>query len=236
MNTQRGLATSAIIGIIALLVIGGGAWFVVQSNQATTEGDAMMQKDGDAMMEKDDAMMKAEGDVMIKSDDAMMKADGDAMMHGDSMMQKDESTDSGDAMMKSDTGAMTQPTYQGTRLAGSADAPLLAFNQADYEAAQKAGKTVLLWYYSDWCPTCKAEQAQISAAFDAFTGTGVVGFRVNINDNNTDEHEVATAREFGVAFRHTKVALKNGERILKTTETWNKDNYLAQLNAWASVN
>jgi len=59
----------------------------------------------------------------------------------------------------------------------------------------------------------------------------VVGFRVNYNDGETDSFEEGLAREFGIAYQHTKVIIQDGERVLKSPETWNKDRYLSELAA-----
>lgn len=60
----------------------------------------------------------------------------------------------------------------------------------------------------------------------------VIGFRVNYNDNQTDNDECNLAREFGVAYQHTKIFVKNGTRILKSPEGWNKDRYLIEINKY----
>ena len=71
-------------------------------------------------------------------------------------------------------------------------------------------------------------------AFNEFTDKGVVGFRVNYNDDETDADEKNLAREFGVAYQHTKVLVKDGQRVLKSQETWTKARYLDELNKLAS--
>ena len=68
-------------------------------------------------------------------------------------------------------------------------------------------------------------------AFDELDLEGVVGFRVNYNDNQTDNDEKDLAREFGVAYQHTKVFVKDGERILKSPESWDKGRYLEEINS-----
>jgi thiol-disulfide isomerase/thioredoxin len=122
------------------------------------------------------------------------------------------------------------PTYTGTRLAGSEATPLLDFTQADFEAALASGDLIVLYFYANWCPICKAEQPALLGAFDELQGDGVVGFRVNFNDNETDDDEVALAREHGVAYQHTKVFVRNGERLLKSPESWNQDRYRSEIS------
>lgn len=130
------------------------------------------------------------------------------------------------AMIKKDGVA----SFTGTVLAGSS-APLLDFNQVDYQAALNSGKVVFLYYYANWCPLCKDELPSLYGAFNSLDSDQVVGFRVNFNDSDTDDAETALAREHGVAYQHTKVAIKGGARVLKSPETWNQQRYLDEINA-----
>ena len=107
---------------------------------------------------------------------------------------------------------------------------LYVFNKAAYEEALKSDKLIVLYYYANWCPICKAEFPKAMEAFDEITSDKVIGFRVNFNDSDTDSDEVELAREHGVAYQHTKVFIKNGKRILKSPETWDKQRYLDEIN------
>ena len=70
------------------------------------------------------------------------------VMTDDKMMEDDAMED--DAMMDDKT------SYSGKVLAGSS-APLLDFNQSDYQKAFTSGKTVFLYFYANWCPICAEE-------------------------------------------------------------------------------
>ena len=59
----------------------------------------------------------------------------------------------------------------------------------------------------------------------------MVGFRVNYRDNQTDDAETALARQYGVAYQHTKVAVKDGQVVLKSPESWQIDRYVEEINA-----
>ncbi len=121
-----------------------------------------------------------------------------------------------------------ETAYTGTVL-DSSNSPVLDFNQADYEQALEQEDVILLYFYAKWCPICREEIPKMYDAFEEFNTDGVIGFRVNYNDGDTDEHEENLAREFGVAYQHTKVILKNGERVLKSLESWGKQRYLDEL-------
>jgi thiol-disulfide isomerase/thioredoxin len=119
--------------------------------------------------------------------------------------------------------------FTGTVLAGNSST-LLDFNQVDYDTALKTDKLVVLYFYATWCPICKKEVASaFYPAFNELDHDKVIGFRVNYNDSDTDANEVALAREFGVAYQHTKVFVKNGNRILKSPESWSKEKYFEEI-------
>ncbi|PIR89251.1 MAG: hypothetical protein COU07_02200 [Candidatus Harrisonbacteria bacterium CG10_big_fil_rev_8_21_14_0_10_40_38] len=119
--------------------------------------------------------------------------------------------------------------YKGSILSGK-NSPLLDFTSSDYEAAEKTDKLIVLYFYANWCPICKAEFPLMQEAFNELKGNDVIGFRVNYNDSDTDKYEENLAREFGVAYQHTKVFLKNGERILKAPDGWDKNRYITEIN------
>lgn len=119
--------------------------------------------------------------------------------------------------------------YEGNVLAGNTS-PLLDFTRADYDKALASGKIVLLYFYANWCPICRAEVPQaLYPAFNELSSNGVIGFRVNYNDSDTDESEKALAKEFVITYQHAKVILKNGKAVAKSMETWDKEQYLQEI-------
>jgi thiol-disulfide isomerase/thioredoxin len=101
--------------------------------------------------------------------------------------------------------------------------------KADYDKALASGKLVTLYFYADWCPLCRAEFPKMESAFNSLMTDGVIGFRVNFKDNFTDADETALAKQFGVAYQHTKVFLKGGSQTLKSPESWNEARYVAEI-------
>lgn len=137
------------------------------------------------------------------------------------------------------TGCKSQqpPTADLTGARPAASSQLLAgtrsqyfdFNQADYTAALESDKLVMLYFYADWCPVCRFEVKRLKEAFGDLETDGVIGFQVNYNDKYTEPEEEELAREFGVAYQHTKIFLKKGERVLKSPESWGKERYLEEI-------
>jgi thiol-disulfide isomerase/thioredoxin len=220
-KNRSGFTPLIVIAIVALVaVLGGFAYYSTTLPSSQSGRSPVADEDKiDAMLEKDDGAVmeeKKEGDTMMEED----KKDEGAMVdknEGDVMVEKKEE---GQAMVK----------FSGQVLAGTSS-PLLAYNKTDFDVAVASGKLVVLYFYANWCPICLAEFPKMEDAFDQISGDGVVGFRVNYNDNETDADEKALARTHGVAYQHTKVFLKNGQRVLKSPETWDTSRYLVEINA-----
>lgn len=119
-------------------------------------------------------------------------------------------------------------SFDGSVIAG-ATAPLLDFNQPDFDKAMASDKLVVLYFYANWGPVCKTEvSTALYPAFNEWTEPNIVGFRVNYNDNQTDLIENDLAELYGVTYQHTKVFLRDGERVLKNTEAWTKERFVEE--------
>lgn len=206
-NLQNGMAMPFVVVVIALAaVIGGISYFVTKQKQSTKEGIVIKLEEDVA--KKDGVMMGK------KESEAIMKKDGDAMM-----TEKESEMLKGESIME----------YVGTVLAGKST-PLLDFKKTDYDTTLKTDKLIVLYFYANWCPICRLEFPKMQNAFDALSTEGVIGFRVNYNDTETDDFEKALARKFGVAYQHTKVFVKNGIRVLKSPESWDTERYSTEIN------
>lgn len=109
--------------------------------------------------------------------------------------------------------------------------PYIAFDQKSYDQALQDKKIIVLNFYANWCPICRAEEPDVKAAFESLNDPNVVGFQVNYNDDQTDPPEEALARRFGVTYQHTKVILKDGQQVIKETAQWDKETFVTQINA-----
>ena len=203
MIKKQGIATSIIIAIIAgVFVLGGVAIFNMQPEEEIMMAEAEEQmREGEEMMHEGETMMEEGEEMMDKAEDMMGKESEEIMEEG----------------------------FTGERLAGSEGVPLLEYNDTDYKKALESDKLVVLYFYANWCPQCRLEFPKMKKAFDGFDSENVVGFRVNFKDTQTAEAEKELAREHGVGYQHTKVLIKNGERIVKSPETWNTEKYISEI-------
>lgn len=75
----------------------------------------------------------------------------------------------------------------------------------------------VLFFYANWCPTCRPADVNIRANEDKLPEDLTV-VRVNYNDTDTDLAEKALAQKYGVTYQHTFVQIDtDGAEIAK----WN---------------
>lgn len=105
--------------------------------------------------------------------------------------------------------------------------PYIEFNKLDYEKAVSSGKIIFLEFYANWCPICRAQEPKLFEGFDALTDEKVIGFRVNYNDDETNELEKQLAKDFGVTYQHTHVILRDGKVVSKTNDDLDKESFVS---------
>ena len=193
----------------------GGKMMMVDEKTKTESAmeKSMTLNDGTKVM-TDGKVMKSDGTSMTLKEGESIWMDGTFMKAGE-MMEEDE--------------GMMSSSYKGKVLAGTVS-KYLDFNKADYDEALKDNKKILLNFYANWCPVCKAEQPETFSAFNELNDDDVIGFRVNFKDSDTDDNEVELAKQFGVAYQHTKVILKDGKQVAKFPDSWNKQRYLDEIS------
>lgn len=108
-------------------------------------------------------------------------------------------------------------------------ASLSDFSPAAFEAAKQSGNLIVLYFYANWCPICKEEMPNLRAAFDELKGKNVTGFIVNFKDSETSAEEQALAKEYNIAYQHTKIFLKDGKQALKAPDSWGKARYIEEI-------
>jgi len=236
--SQKGFALPIGIAVIALIIVVFGVGYFLTRPQSPVvptaqipiaedkiladgtmvKADGTMVKPDGTIVKPDGTMIKVDG-TMVKPDGTMIKLDGTIVKPEDVMIDKNEQAKPNEAAMIK---------FSGTVLAGTSS-PVLDFNTADYNTALKSDKLVVLYFYANWCPLCKAEIPKLYAAFDSLTDDKVVAFRVSYKDSETDQAEKDLARQYGIAYQHTKVFVRNGQ-ILKSPEIWDQARYIKEIN------
>jgi thioredoxin 1 len=55
------------------------------------------------------------------------------------------------------------------------------YNQAAFDAAQRAGKPILVWVHAPWCPVCRAQARTIASVTAAPAYRDMVVFRIDFD-------------------------------------------------------
>lgn len=75
----------------------------------------------------------------------------------------------------------------------------------------------VLFFYANWCPTCKAADGSFTKDLAQLPGD-VTLIKVNYNDTETDQVEKDLAKQYGITYQHTFVQIDAaGKEITK----WN---------------
>jgi thiol-disulfide isomerase/thioredoxin len=204
---KKGFTTWAIVIIVALVLIGAG-YFLSSSTSSIKE----------QVIDETQEVTEKEGLMATEEKKDKIGASEDTT---NSVEDEDQN--------------LTPTSYSGEVLAGT-ESLLLDFNSGDYQKALSEKDIVVLYFFANWCPLCKAEFPRMQSVFEKLQNSDVIGFRVSFKDSQTDDSEEELAKEFGVAYQHTKVILKNSERVLKSPETWEEERYLSEINSLLKTN
>lgn len=117
------------------------------------------------------------------------------------------------------------PGYSGELVAGKTT-PYLRFNQSDYEKALKEKKIIMLVFTATWCSLCRVEQPKIEALFNDLDDTSLIGFKVHIKDEKSEDSEKEVAKKFDVSYPDTKLFLVNGKEALRDIHMWDTPQYI----------
>ncbi len=91
----------------------------------------------------------------------------------------------------------------------------LAFNTEDFE--KNKSKHRVLFFYANWCTTCRPVNAQFLESANQIP-EDVVVFRVNYKDSETDDSEKDLAEKYKITYQHTFVQVNQQGEVIKK---WN---------------
>ncbi len=97
------------------------------------------------------------------------------------------------------------------------------YDQAGFDAAQAAGKPILVEVYADWCPTCRAQEPIVSELMRDPKNAGFVVLRVDF-DNQKD-----VVKRFRARYQSTLIVFKGKKEVIRSTGETRKDAIAAQL-------
>ena len=81
------------------------------------------------------------------------------------------------------------------------------YSKSAFEQAKNEGKSILLDFKADWCPTCRAQSKTLDSLLESSEFDHVVAFTVNY------DKEGALKKEFRVVSQSTLVVLKGDKEI-----------------------
>lgn len=99
-------------------------------------------------------------------------------------------------------------------MAKEAGARYVEYTKEGYENIRN--QKHVLFFYANWCPTCRPVDAEFQARMDDIP-EDIVIVRVNYNDSEADADEDALANEHNITYQHTFVLLENGQEVTR----WN---------------
>ncbi len=97
------------------------------------------------------------------------------------------------------------------------------FDQAGFDAAQAAGKPILVEVHADWCPTCRAQEPVISKLMQDPKNAGFVVLRVDF-DNQKD-----VVKRLRAQYQSTLIVFKGKKEVSRSTGETRKEEIAAQL-------
>ena len=186
---KSGNTVYTIIGIILLLALAFVFFGNTKDKDIINDNDSMMESEGQ-MMQQDKGKMMQENEVMMKEDSVMMK---------ESENKADISMQSGDDAIMTKSG-----TYE-------------MYSSEKLSMAEK-GK-VVIFFKADWCPTCRALDADIKANMEKIP-EGVAILEVDYDKSND------LKKKYGVTTQHTLVQVDADGKLISK---WSGSSNLSEL-------
>ena len=84
------------------------------------------------------------------------------------------------------------------------------FNQAEFDALQKAGQPIFLKVHADWCPTCKAQDPIVQSQIDHPDHQNITFFVIDF------DKEKRVLRSMRITRQSTLVTFKDGKEVSRT--------------------
>lgn len=130
-----------------------------------------------------------------------------------SQPSRESMTKKSDEVMMEKTDSPVMENADGAMI--KSESRYMEYSQSAFQSA--AGKRRVLFFYANWCPTCRPTDAAFQSNMSQIP-EDVVVFRVNYNDPDTDQGEKDLSANYGITYQHTFVQVDaNGNEVA----TWN---------------
>lgn len=103
-------------------------------------------------------------------------------------------------------------------------AGLQPFDAKAFQAAQAAGKPILVEVHADWCPTCRAQAPLLDKLSGAPEFANLARFRVDFDTQKS------VVKGFGARYQSTLVLFKGKTELARSVGETNEDKIRAMLN------
>lgn len=85
------------------------------------------------------------------------------------------------------------------------------FDMAAFEAANKAGRSVLIHVHADWCPTCRAQQGPLKSITESLDFKDVTAFVIDYDG------QLEARKLLKVTKQSTIIVYKGGAEVARST-------------------
>lgn len=228
-----------VLGILFLVAIGSGTVFsfILNSGNSLAVSNGNFGEVGVSDLGYFEQPLGEPQDFALEGDEPEAGTEIESEESLDGQENEDEKLEDGntaDEQENAEESAEDDESSSSVAFAGNVlvdgGTKFIEFNQDDYSAAKDSGKTVVLYFYANWCSICRAETLVLEESFKELNSEKVIGFRVNFQDDDTDDVEKELAKEFSVVNQHTKVILKPGGSSQVDPAPWaDKEKYLTAL-------
>ncbi len=98
------------------------------------------------------------------------------------------------------------------------------YSKAEYDKALNENRVIALFFTSNWCLDCGAQDLINSEVFNSLNTDGVVGLKVHILDSETTSESDALAKKFDIVKENSYVVLdKKGAVAFKSMGSIEKE-------------
>lgn len=98
------------------------------------------------------------------------------------------------------------------------------FNEAAFDAAQRAGKPILVTVHADWCPTCRVQDEALQELLAGKKFAGMSVFRIDFDSQK------AVLKRFGVRYQSTLIVFKGKNEVARSVAQTSKDAIASDLS------